>query len=116
MHRRDFLIAATAATTQLTTASAEQTPEISPEKRLLVLQGKPRPDQEFPDWIKKRPYLVIDMRDVFRAEFQKSRQTPGEFLKPYYNGHHSPAGNFYTAWAIKDQVANWLEPAPLPYR
>ena len=32
------------------------------------------------------------------------------------NGHHTPAGNFFTAWTLKDRIAKWLNPAPLPYR
>lgn len=97
-------------------------------KRLLVvlsfsqanlrayLEGKPRFDQELVDWLQNKPYPVIDMREAFRAEFAKSKQAPAAFLKPYYNGHHTPAGNFFTAWALKDPLVQWLDPKPLPYR
>lgn len=81
-----------------------------------ALEGKPRFDQSFVDWLKNKPYPVIDMRDAFRQEFSQYRGGAGEFLQRYYNGHHSPAGNFFTAWTLKDQIVPWLDPAPRPYQ
>ena len=80
------------------------------------LAGKPRFDQSFAEWLRSKPYPVIDMRDAFTEEFRQSKSEIGMFLKRFYNGHHTPAGNFYTAWTIKDRVAKWLDPAPFPYR
>jgi hypothetical protein len=80
------------------------------------LSGKPRFDQSFVEWLGAKPYPVIDMRDIFNQEYRQSKLEVGPFLKRYYNGHHTPAGNFFTAWAIKDRLAKWLDPAPLPYR
>lgn len=80
------------------------------------LQGKPRFDQDLVDWLKDKPYPVIDMRDAFREEYRNCNGDIDTFLKPYYNGHHSPRGNFFTAWAMKDKVVEWLDPTPLPYR
>lgn len=81
-----------------------------------VLAGQPRWDQSFLDFIHDRGYPVLDMRDAFAAQFQRSNRQPREFLEPYYIGHHTPAGNFFTAWAIKDAVVDWLDPKPRPYR
>ena len=81
-----------------------------------ALEGKPPFDREFLDWLKGQPYPVIDVRDVFRAAYQGSRLDPRAFLAPYYNGHHSPLGNFATAWAIKDKLVTLMNPRPLPYR
>jgi hypothetical protein len=80
------------------------------------LAGKPRFDQSFVEWLRSKTYPVIDMRDVFAAEYRQSKADIDVFLKRFYNGHHTPNGNFFTAWAIKDRVAKWLDPAPLPYR
>jgi hypothetical protein len=80
------------------------------------LAGRPKFDQSFVEWLRSKTYPVIDMRDVFRQEYQQSKADIESFLKRYYNGHHTPAGNFITAWAIKDHVAKWLDPAPPPYR
>ena len=80
------------------------------------LQGRPRFDQELFDWLKDKPYPIVDVRDAFRAEYQ---QFPGDidrFLDRYYIGHHSPAGNFFLASAVRDLLTKALDPAPLPYR
>ena len=37
------------------------------------------------------------------------------YLHRYCNGHHSPVGNFFTSCEIKDALAEWLDPTPLPY-
>jgi len=80
------------------------------------LQGKPRFDQNFVDWLGNKPYPVIDMRDAFKADYRQFNVDVRTYLKRYYIGHHSPAGNFFTAWAIKDKIVEWLKPRPLPYR
>jgi hypothetical protein len=80
------------------------------------LAGKPRFDQSSVEWLRSKTSPVIDIRDVFANEYRQSKTDIGDFLKRFYNGHHTPNGNFFTAWAIKDRVAKWLDPAPLPYR
>ncbi len=80
------------------------------------LSGEPRFDQSFVDWLKDRPSPVIDMRDVFAADYRKFKIDIDEYLAPFYNGHHTPRGNFFTAWAIKDRITEWLDPKPSPYR
>jgi len=80
------------------------------------LQGQPRFDQSFVDWLKDKRYPVIDMRDCFGAEYAQFRPDVNTYLKRYYIGHHNPAGNFFTAWALKDHLVEWLDPRPAPYR
>ena len=80
------------------------------------LRGQPRFDQSFVDWLKDKPYPVIDMRDPFAADYRNHKADVDQYLAPFYNGHHTPRGNFFTAWAIKDAVVKWLDPKPLPYR
>jgi len=80
------------------------------------LAGEPRFDQSFVNWLKDKPYPVIDMRDAFAADYKRYGIDIDQYLEPFYNGHHTPRGNFFTAWAIKDRVIQWLEPKPLPYR
>ena len=79
------------------------------------LEGQPRFDQSFVDWLEDKTYPVVDMRDYFRADFESYRGKANEYLRRYYIGHHTPAGNFFTAWAIKSQVVKWLKPQPRPY-
>jgi hypothetical protein len=80
-----------------------------------LLSGKPRFDQSFVDWLKDKPYPVIDMRNVFAEDYKKYKIDIDGYLAPFYNGHHTPKGNFFTAWAIKDRVIKWLNPKPRPY-
>ncbi len=81
-----------------------------------ALTGRPNFDQSFLDWLRTRDYPVIDVRDAFREEFRLFKADVKTYLDRYYIGHHTPAGNFFTAWAIKDRVCEWLDPRPLPYR
>jgi hypothetical protein len=32
------------------------------------------------------------------------------------DGHRTPAGNFFTARALRETLVRWLGPAPPPYR
>ena len=81
-----------------------------------ALKNTPRFDQSFVDWLKDKPYPVIDMRDFFVADFKQSRLDPNAYLNRYYIGHHNPAGNFFTAWSLKKPLVEWLSPRPLPYQ
>ena len=80
------------------------------------LNGEPRFDQGFVEWLKGRSCPVVDMLDAFAADYRKYKLDVNDYLTPLYNGHHTPRGNFFTAWAIKDAVVKWLNPKPLPYR
>ena len=73
-------------------------------------------DQNFVDFLKDKPYPVIDMRDIFAADYRNYNIDIHTYLNRYYNGHHSPAGNFFTAWSIKKRIVEWLSPTALPYR
>jgi len=88
----------------------------SKENIAAALTGKAAFDRSFTDRLKDKPYPVIDMRDYFVADFKHSDGNVQGYLRKYYNGHHSPAGNFFTAWAIKNKVVAWLDPKPLPYQ
>ncbi|MCA9191553.1 MAG: SGNH/GDSL hydrolase family protein [Planctomycetales bacterium] len=81
-----------------------------------ALAGHTRFDSSFTDWLRDKPYPVIDMRDAFQAAYQESNTDMSTFLKRYYNGHHTPAGNFFFAWSLKDHIIDWLNPKPNPYR
>jgi hypothetical protein len=80
------------------------------------LEGLPRFDQSFLDWLKKKPFPVVDMRDAFRAEFKQMKIDVKSYLNRYYIGHHSSAGNFFTAQTLTEPMLQWLAPPPLPYR
>jgi hypothetical protein len=106
---------------------AEQFVEQTAKKLMLILsfgQGNiaralknmPRFDESFVDWLKDKPYPVIDMRDCFKAEYEQFKTDVNTYLKRYYIGHHNPAGNFFFAWALKNRLVEWLDPRPAPYQ
>lgn len=80
-----------------------------------ALSGKTLFDQTLVDKLASKPYPVIDMRPAFASAYASFKGNLDTFLAPYYIGHHTPRGNFFTAWAIKNEVANWLSPKPAPY-
>ena len=82
---------------------------------IAALRDEARFDQTFVDWLATRDYPVVDMRDCFAEAFARSRQDVTSFLTPYYIGHHTPAGNYFTAEALRKTVVQWLEPKPRPY-
>ena len=81
-----------------------------------ALKDEPLFDQRFVDWVRDKTYPVLDLRDAFRQDFSTSNDGIEGYLEKFYNGHHSPAGNFFFAWSVKDRICEWLDPTPLPYR
>ncbi len=80
-----------------------------------ALSGTPLFDQTFLDWLQDKEYPVIDLRNAFKTDYATSNTDINSYLDRFYNGHHTPWGNFFFAWTIKNQICNWLSPKPLPY-
>ena len=80
------------------------------------LLGEDRFDQVLIDYLKTRPYPWVDLREAHRAEFNRFNLDADAYLKRYYIGHYSPAGNFFCAWALKGKLVEWLDPKPRAYR
>ena len=81
-----------------------------------ALTDEPLFDQKFLDWLGTTDLNWLDLRDAFRQDFERHQVSVDDYLKPFYIGHHTPRGNFFFAWAIKDRLVSWLDPSPLPYR
>ena len=56
------------------------------------------------------------MRDAFIAEHAIMNLNAAEYRRRFYTGHHNSAGNFFTAWTIREAVVDWLKPKPQPYQ
>jgi len=80
------------------------------------LAGKGRFDRSFVDWLKTRDLPVVDMCSAFADDYSRFKISIEEYLEPFYNGHHTPKGNFFTAWVLKKSLLNWLDPRPFTYR
>jgi hypothetical protein len=80
------------------------------------LSGKPRFDRSFVDWLKGKSFPVIDILEAYAADYKRYTIDVDQYLQPFFNGHHTPKGNFFMAWAMKDTMVQWLDPKPRPYR
>ena len=70
------------------------------------------------DWLKDKPYPVVDVQEAFRADSTQSKGDFQTYLARYYvsprGGHHSPGGSFFVATAVLNRVSKWLNLVPLP--
>lgn len=81
-------------------------------------------DSEFVRFLDREKYLYVDTLPKFRNAFRQFRGTINQFCAKYYVGragaqifgHFNPLGNFWFAFAIRQELLNWLDPKPLTYR
>lgn len=81
-----------------------------------MLEGKPRYDQEIVDFLHQNKFRTFDMNVVHQEDYKSFNLNPADYMRRYYIGHYSPAGNHFFAFSLKDNVVDWLVPKPLPYR
>ena len=105
------------------------------DKRLFVLLSHPagsvwhhcagkKDDRNFVDWHPKKfreflaksniPYVNTVEKHI--NEFKQFRTDAKAYVDRYYIGHYNPQGNHFFAYAIKDELLNWLDPKPPAYR
>jgi hypothetical protein len=68
------------------------------------------------NWLKERGTPIVDAFDAHVADFAQFRISPADYIKRLYNGHYTPVGNQFFAFAIKQTVVEWLEPKPMAYQ
>jgi hypothetical protein len=56
------------------------------------------------------------MNLVHLRDYQSFNLSIEDYLKRYFIGHYSPAGNHFFAYSIKDTIVKWLDPKPITYR
>ena len=81
-----------------------------------ALRGLPRYDQAFVDHLYEQGFLLFDMNEVHRRDYQAFSLSIDDYRKRYWIGHYSPAGNHFFAYSLKDLVVDWLDPKPITYR
>ena len=79
-------------------------------------QSGKRFDQPVVDYLIREEFEYFDMNEVQLRDFQKSKLPYQDYMKQYFIGHYNPRGNHFFAYAIKDQVVQWLDPKPITYR
>jgi hypothetical protein len=81
-----------------------------------MLDGTPRYDQPIVDFLRERGFHYFDMNLVHAEDYKSFRLSPDQYMKRYFIGHYSPAGNHFFAYSIKDTIVQWLDPKPLTYQ
>lgn len=79
------------------------------------IEGRNPFDRELLDHLAGKEYPVVDIAECHCRDYARLGGDVDVYLKPFYNGHYAPAGNFFLASSIKDAVVEWLEPMPAPY-
>lgn len=76
----------------------------------------PRFDQLFVDYLKDSEYLFVDVLQKHVEDFRDFSCSPREYVQRYYIGHYNPRGNQFFAFAVKDDIVEWLKPKAPTYR
>ncbi len=67
-------------------------------------------------WLKDRGTPTLDALDAHVADFAQFRIPAAAYIKRLYNGHYSPAGNQFFAFALKNALVEWLDLKPIAYQ
>ena len=98
------------------------------QKKLLVVlfdpyralsemhQSGTRYDQPIVDFLLQEKVDYFDMNEVHLRDFKKYALPYDQYMKQYFIGHYSPAGNHFFAYSIKDKVVPWLDPKSVTYQ
>ncbi len=89
---------------------------LCPTATRQLLRGEERYDQCIADYLAGRGLLHFDMNLVHLRDYGSFSLPVEEYLKRYFIGHYSPAGNHFFAFALKDTIVDWLDPKPITYR
>lgn len=79
-------------------------------------EGLPRFDQNLIDYLRETHVPFVDLLEKHVEDFKSFKLSPREYARRYYIGHYNPKGNHFCAFAVKDAIANWLDPKPTAYR
>jgi len=85
---------------------------------LRACEGGPKlaADVALLQWLKDRGTPTLDALDAHVADFAQFRIPAAAYIKRLYNGHYSPAGNQFFAFALKNALVEWLDPKPIAYQ
>jgi len=81
-----------------------------------LIEGKARYDQAIVDFLREHRFRYFDMNLVHVEDYKNFRIPFDQYMKRYFIGHYSPAGNHFFAYAIKDTIVDWLDPKPITTR
>ena len=87
------------------------------------LKGGERFDASFIEYLDKKRVVWLDGLQKHREDYASFRIAPEKYIDRYFIkptaaavfGHYNPIGNVFFAFAIKDDIVNWLNPKPPAY-
>jgi hypothetical protein len=71
--------------------------------------------REFQEFLQSRKIPFIDSVAKHVEEFAQFRIDAKAYVDRYYIGHYNPKGQHFFAFAIKNEIVNWLNPKPPTY-
>jgi hypothetical protein len=80
-----------------------------------TIQGERRFDHKIVDFLKGNNLPFVDLLEAHLADFSTLNMSLENYLEHYWISHYNPRGNFFTAFSLKDKLAEMLEPKPIPY-
>ena len=83
--------------------------------RQLITAGK-RYDQPIVEYLQQHGLRYFDMNLIHAEEYKSFNLSLDEYMNRYLIGHYNPKGNHFFAFAIKDEIIDWLNPKPFTYR
>lgn len=89
---------------------------LCPTATRQLLRDEERYDQCIADYLTERGLRYFDMNLVHLSDYKAFSLPLDDYLKRYFIGHYSPAGNHFFAFALKDTIIDWLDPKPITYR
>ncbi|MDQ1318160.1 MAG: hypothetical protein QG588_1817 [Candidatus Poribacteria bacterium] len=89
---------------------------LCPRATQQLLNGQSRYEQEIVDYLDGKGLPYFDMNLAHLEDYRSFNLSVEDYMKRYYIGHYSPAGNHFFAYSIKDSIVNWLNPKPITYR
>ncbi|MHC4717651.1 MAG: hypothetical protein ACYS5V_11825 [Planctomycetota bacterium] len=79
-------------------------------------EGRERFDGAFLDYLQANGFAFVDTLARHEQDYRLFDCTPRQYVRRYYAGHYNPMGNLFFAFAVKDELVAWLDPAPPAYR
>jgi hypothetical protein len=88
------------------------------------LKGGERFDSSFVDYLNRKNITWFDCLQKHKQDFADFGITPQKYIDRYFIkpaaaavfGHYNPLGNAFFAFAMKNDLVNWLNPKPPAYR
>jgi len=95
----------------------------TPQVKTFIEKGT-RLDTELVKFLQESGMPYVDTLKKSAEEYKAYKISVNEFLERLYIaragaqvfGHYNPYGNFWFAFAIKDELVEWLDPKPPAYR